>query len=306
VIPVTSVAVQPAIASEQATILHSGGQTAKKRSFSLSREEKKKLEWKKNEPFMCSQLLPLQLQAYRAANPVLQLELWQQWRACGVNLTLAAFAAAGAIQRRSTCIALAPPPLNTSVFTCDQLSTCDVTCGGPDRDLLDAATFRSGCASEQFLHAHALRIIVIMLLVASLNGGRLLFIAGLHQLWWRDLTMDGDGRQTVWLTRSVSVDGNDKWVAEANSAETQTLLRSSPSKPVTVGQRRRQPNTARGENSGLMTKGTLVDTTLGASERREYSEELIKLNTNRQVKGTIMILLALVLQLPVVVVLSLI
>jgi hypothetical protein len=118
--------------------------------------------------------------------------------------------------------------------------------------------------------------------------------------------MDGDGRQTVWLTRSVSVDGNDKWVADANSVETQALLRSSSSKPVTAGQRRRQPNTARGGNSGLMTKGTLVDTTLGASERRKYSEGLVKLNTNRQVKGTIMILLALVLQLPVVIILSLI
>jgi hypothetical protein len=54
---------------------------AKKHSFRLRREEKKQLEWKKNEPIMCSQLLPLQLQEYRAANPVLQLELWRQWRA---------------------------------------------------------------------------------------------------------------------------------------------------------------------------------------------------------------------------------
>jgi hypothetical protein len=171
---------------------------------------------------------------------------------------------------------------------------------------LDAATFRAGCSSEHLLHAHALRIIVIMLLMASLNGGRLLFIAGLHQLWWQPLTLDSDGRQTVWLTRSVSVDGNDQWVADANSAETQILLRSSPSKPVTVGQRRRKPNTAPGVTSGLLTPGTLVETTPDASERREYRERLEKLNNNRQVEGTIMILLALVLQLPVVVVLSLI
>lgn len=57
-------------------------------------------------------------------------------------------------------------------FHCEALPNCQVSCDGPEKDLLAAATTKCACVGEWFMHASLLRSIVLVVLFVTLNLAR--------------------------------------------------------------------------------------------------------------------------------------
>ena len=77
--------------------------------------------------------------------------------------------------------------IKDSVFRCDAMPYCDITCEGPDQTLLRQTTRECGCTVEWFLHSLWLKIVLSLMVYGVTNASRIGFVAGLSRLFWRRL-----------------------------------------------------------------------------------------------------------------------
>ena len=80
-----------------------------------------------------------------------------------------------------------PWQIKDSVFRCDAMPYCDITCEGPDQTLLRQTTRECGCTVEWFLHSLWLKIVLSLMVYGVTNASRIGFVAGLSRLFWRRL-----------------------------------------------------------------------------------------------------------------------
>jgi len=81
--------------------------------------------------------------------------------------------------------------LGNGVFNCSGLPPCDMTCTGPDKVALVAATYDSGCTSEWMFHAGLFRFLFGLLVYVCINISRSLVMMAIIRLAWRSLTPKG-------------------------------------------------------------------------------------------------------------------
>jgi len=90
--------------------------------------------------------------------------------------------------------------IKDSIFRCDAMPSCDVTCEGPNQALLEQTSRECGCTFEWFLHSLWLKIVLSLMVYGVTNGSRIGFVNGLSRLLWRRLHPD---RFTVLTTCKV-------------------------------------------------------------------------------------------------------
>jgi len=95
--------------------------------------------------------------------------------------------------------------LGNAVFNCSDLPPCNLTCTGPDKNALIAATYDSGCTSEWMFHAGMFRFLMALLIFVCINTSRALVMMAVVRLCWRSLTAGGF-EYIGNCTRSGSVD----------------------------------------------------------------------------------------------------
>eukprot|EP00457_Paulinella_chromatophora_P001493 gb/GEZN01001495.1/.p1 GENE.gb/GEZN01001495.1/~~gb/GEZN01001495.1/.p1 ORF type:complete len:936 (+),score=147.05 gb/GEZN01001495.1/:3-2810(+) len=98
------------------------------------------------------------------------------------------------IEARGLCVNLNPndmPTFEDSRFNCSHLPICNMTCAGPDRKALVAATKESGCTSEWMFHAGMFRFVLALLVYVCLNISRTLVMMAVIRLTWRVLAGKG-------------------------------------------------------------------------------------------------------------------
>eukprot|EP01038_Epipyxis_sp_PR26KG_P004540 gene4540-6410_t len=78
--------------------------------------------------------------------------------------------------------------LINSIFQCDALSECIITCSGPDKVLVRAVTKACACMSEWLLNGNIMQICVALLVFSLVNLSRLLICRGLLKICWKSLT----------------------------------------------------------------------------------------------------------------------
>jgi len=81
--------------------------------------------------------------------------------------------------------------LDEAVFDCGILPTCNLTCEGPNKAALQAATHDSGCQSEWMVHAGLFRFLLALLVYACVNISRVLIMTSIIRLSWRNLAGRG-------------------------------------------------------------------------------------------------------------------
>jgi hypothetical protein len=96
-------------------------------------------------------------------------------------------------QARQNCLSESGriPTLEDSRFNCTNLPICAMTCGGPDREAIAAATLSSGCTSEWKFHAGMFRFVMALMVYVCMNISRVLIMLAIVRLSWRVLAGKG-------------------------------------------------------------------------------------------------------------------
>ena len=74
--------------------------------------------------------------------------------------------------------------IKDSIFQCDAMPYCDVTCEGPNQDVLGQTTRECGCTVEWFLHSLWLKVVLSLMVYGITNASRISFVNGLSRLLW--------------------------------------------------------------------------------------------------------------------------
>jgi len=77
--------------------------------------------------------------------------------------------------------------LPDGVFSCEELPPCEVTCAGPNREVLGLFSNRCGCHSEWLFHGFVLQILLAILVYVSMQVARTLLVEGVLRITWRRL-----------------------------------------------------------------------------------------------------------------------
>ena len=99
--------------------------------------------------------------------------------------------------------------IEDSIFHCEALPYCDVTCEGPDQEKLERSSRECGCTVEWLLHSLWLKAVLSALVFALINASRIMFVDGLARLWWRRLhpdsftVMTSCGRDGTLMTKRI-------------------------------------------------------------------------------------------------------
>ncbi len=115
-----------------------------------------------------------------------------------------------------------------ATFQCEALSSCQVTCMGPQKEKLKQASKECGCIIEWFVHSIWLRGVITLLVFGLLNASRMGFIDGLARLCWKSLH---PGTFSVWAT----CDDQGKFLSQsfhAGGFTTNTDGQESPSHTI--------------------------------------------------------------------------
>ncbi|GMH86508.1 hypothetical protein TL16_g10570 [Triparma laevis f. inornata] len=120
--------------------------------------------------------------------------------------------------------------LQDSVYNCDYLPTCDLTCGGPARLRMERSTDSCGCHLEWGGHSIWLQLVVAMVMYTLLNLARIKLIQGLSKIFWKYLhpglftfkaTCLRDGEIVV--SEEFTVNENDEVVKVEEGGGTNTI-----------------------------------------------------------------------------------
>merc|ERR1711998_795174 len=78
--------------------------------------------------------------------------------------------------------------LDDAVFYCDNLPQCELTCDGPDRDVMRVLTEHCSCTFEWLVHSSWLKFTLAFSIYALMNISRVVFTKALAKLMWRFLS----------------------------------------------------------------------------------------------------------------------
>ena len=73
------------------------------------------------------------------------------------------------------------------MFDCEQLGSCDATCSGPRKNVLNDASERCGCTVEWYLHSKWMGTTFAFLLYVFMNIARVSFFSGITRLLWKQI-----------------------------------------------------------------------------------------------------------------------
>jgi hypothetical protein len=62
--------------------------------------------------------------------------------------------------------------LESTVFQCAELPTCNFTCSGPNKDIISTVNSKCGCLSEWFFHSFIIRVFMFFCVYLMLNTSR--------------------------------------------------------------------------------------------------------------------------------------
>ena len=74
--------------------------------------------------------------------------------------------------------------LEDAVYDCDALPTCDLKCGGPDREVLEAATEECGCMVEWGAHSIWIHWLLSFVIYVLVNLSRMALVKGVAKVLW--------------------------------------------------------------------------------------------------------------------------
>lgn len=74
--------------------------------------------------------------------------------------------------------------IQDSIFQCEAMPYCDVTCEGPKQEVLGQTTRECGCTVEWFLHSLWLKVVLSLMIYGITNASRIGFVNGLSRLLW--------------------------------------------------------------------------------------------------------------------------
>mmetsp|Transcript_2637 Transcript_2637/g.5022 ORF Transcript_2637/g.5022 Transcript_2637/m.5022 type:complete len:979 (-) Transcript_2637:24-2960(-) len=77
--------------------------------------------------------------------------------------------------------------LKDSVYDCDYLPVCDLSCGGPTRVKMERATDSCACHLEWGGHSLWLQFVVAVVMYTLLNMSRIKLVQGLTKIFWKSL-----------------------------------------------------------------------------------------------------------------------
>lgn len=77
--------------------------------------------------------------------------------------------------------------IENAVFDCEQMGTCSVSCPGPRKGLLRAASERCGCTMEWYIHSKWMASTFAFLLYVFMNIARVSFFSGITRLLWKHI-----------------------------------------------------------------------------------------------------------------------
>ena len=121
-----------------------------------------------------------------------------------------------------------PWEIKDSIFQCDAMPYCDVTCEGPNQEVLGQTTRECGCTVEWFLHSLWLKVVLSLMVYGITNASRIGFVNGLSRLLWHRLHPDhftllsschGDG--TLMNKHHTKIDDSN----EQNEEDAAALIR---------------------------------------------------------------------------------
>jgi len=107
--------------------------------------------------------------------------------------------------------------LSDSVFDCNNLPSCDVTCKGPNKRKIRQVTKECGCLLEWFSHSMWLKGTITITVFILMNLSRIGFLEGIARIFWRRLSpeyftvlssYDSDGDPTNQLSCNQKYDQN--------------------------------------------------------------------------------------------------
>lgn len=75
--------------------------------------------------------------------------------------------------------------LGDASFYCSHLPACEVTCNGPNKELIKEATRQCGCFSEWLMHTWWAQVLGALVVYAILNASRVVVLDGLSRLCWK-------------------------------------------------------------------------------------------------------------------------
>ena len=75
----------------------------------------------------------------------------------------------------------------SSVFDCEKLISCNITCGEPNKEKIKMLTRECGCLVEWIVHSVWLEIILVFIVYVLLNISRVFFLQGLAYLFWNKI-----------------------------------------------------------------------------------------------------------------------
>eukprot|EP00735_Rhodelphis_limneticus_P003251 TRINITY_DN14706_c0_g1::TRINITY_DN14706_c0_g1_i1::g.21551::m.21551 TRINITY_DN14706_c0_g1::TRINITY_DN14706_c0_g1_i1::g.21551 ORF type:complete len:923 (+),score=242.06,YfhO/PF09586.5/0.00013,rve_3/PF13683.1/0.012 TRINITY_DN14706_c0_g1_i1:56-2770(+) len=81
------------------------------------------------------------------------------------------------------------PVLADGEFNCEAIPECNMTCPGPNKEVIRAYTYNCGCYVEYFVHSGFFKFSLSIFIYASLNLSRVLLISGICRRNWRNLSM---------------------------------------------------------------------------------------------------------------------
>lgn len=80
---------------------------------------------------------------------------------------------------------LSPPNQEGIQLDCDSIPTCEMTCSGPNEELVRVLTMHAGCMTEWLFHAGWLKGVVTLVMFAFLNFSRVIIVGGIVKANWR-------------------------------------------------------------------------------------------------------------------------
>ena len=77
--------------------------------------------------------------------------------------------------------------LEDAVYNCEELPTCDLSCGGPTRPIMEHVSKQCGCMIEWGAHSIWIQLFLTVIIFVLMNMSRIGLVTGVSKLFWSSL-----------------------------------------------------------------------------------------------------------------------
>jgi hypothetical protein len=74
-----------------------------------------------------------------------------------------------------------------ALFSCEELPTCTISCGGPDYTVVSSSAQMCSCSAEWYFHSGVIQILLMCTIYVTINASRMLVTRGIGMVVWRHL-----------------------------------------------------------------------------------------------------------------------